>query len=66
MALQKVRIVEDGDGHTFVIPSWMVNEFRMLLEHGEQEDDYTEFEEVFGKYGVGGDLSLIELFADIN
>lgn len=66
MALQKVVALEDGDGHWYVIPVWMQWEFGMLQDLGEEEDDYTEFEETFRKYRTNGDLNLIQLYADLD
>jgi hypothetical protein len=65
--LQRVIAVQDGDGHWYIIPEWMRNEFFMLLGLNEAgEDDFEEFNETFEKYFVGGDLNLVQLWADIN
>jgi len=66
MALQRVVAIQDEDCNWYVIPAWMVNEFYMLQELGEEQDDYEEFEETFGKYRTGGDLNLIQLYGDLD
>jgi len=66
MALIKVVAVQDEDCHWYVIPAWMHWEFDMLQELGEEEDDYEEFEKTFSKYRTGGDLNLIQLYADFD
>jgi hypothetical protein len=64
--MKKVDAKTDGDGHWFVIPSDMGEEFAYLLEKGEEADDYEEFENKFGKYSTGGDLNLVQLYAEID
>lgn len=67
MPLQKVVAVE-CDGDWYVIPSEMHDEFSSLSEKAEDSEDYDaqdEFNEKFGKYATGGDLNLIQLYADI-
>lgn len=66
MALQKVIAVQDDDCHWYVIPAWMENEFHMLEELGFEEDDHSEFEATFSKYRTGGDLNLVQLYADFD
>lgn len=66
MALQRVAAIQDEDCNWYVIPAWMVNEFCMLQELGEEQDDYEEFEKTFGKYRTGGDLNLIQLYGDLD
>lgn len=61
--LQKVIAIEDNDGHWYVIPADMVNVFHKLLEGGE--DTESEFMEKFNDYTTGGDLNLIQLYAEI-
>lgn len=82
MSLKKVVAVQDNDGHWYVIPHELSDEFRSLLEESqepmytgdEDEDDalwleyeasIDAFEERFNKYLTGGDLNLVELYANI-
>lgn len=51
------RVVQDEDGHWYVIPYKMKDEFDFLLE--SNEDDFIE---VFDSYRTGGDLNLVELY----
>lgn len=48
---EKVFIREDGDGHSYVIPEILNENFGNLLE----EDEYKEFDEVYGKFQCSGD-----------
>lgn len=63
-ALQKVKAVEDGDGHWYVIPADMEDVFYNMLEKGE-EDEYEAFNDKFADYMTGGGLNLIQLYAEI-
>lgn len=65
MAMQKVKAVQDNDGHWFVIPEDMSGTFQVLLDECERFDDYTLFEMEFSEYMTGGDLNLIQLYAGI-
>lgn len=62
--LKKVAAVKDGDGHWYVIPAEMRSEFYEMLEKGEA-DEYEAFNEKFGDYATGGDLNLVQLYAEI-
>lgn len=62
--LKKVVAVKDNDGHWYVIPAEMKDQFSAELEKGE-EDEYETFNEKFGDYSTGGDLNLIQLYAEI-
>lgn len=67
--LQKVKAVKDCSGHWYVIPNDSVDQFFQddrLIE----SDDYTseqlaEIENRWSKYMTGGDLNLIQLWAEI-
>lgn len=63
MNLQKVYAIEDNDGHWYVIPAGMVQEFTKLIEGGEDTED--EFIEKFSDYMTGGDLNLVQLYANL-
>ena len=48
---ERVFIRKDGDGHSYVIPEVLNENFGNLLE----EDEYEEFDEVYGKFQCSGD-----------
>lgn len=60
-----VKAVQDDDGHWYVIPNALIVLFRQLLEQGESKEDYEEFSNAFDKYRTGGDLNLIQLYAEL-
>lgn len=62
--LQKVSAVEDNDGHWYIIPYDLYNKFYEMEEKGEA-DEYEEFNSMFAHYRTGGDLNLIQLYAEI-
>ena len=61
--LQKVAAVQDGDGHWYVIPFDSVMVFYQLLDGGEEKE--AEFMKNFNDYLTGGDLNLIQLYAEV-
>ena len=81
MTLQKVKAVQDNDLHWYVIPEEMEDQFNLLLEgfglpHSAYSDITDElyeergrreeqFDNMFSKYMTGGDLNLVQLYADI-
>lgn len=62
--MQKVRAVRDDSGHWYVIPNEMYNEF---IKDGQDEDmiDSGKFDDKYGKYRTGGNLNLVQLYAEI-
>jgi len=62
--MKKVQAVQDESSHWYVIPNELIDEFS-----DDQEDikmiDSGKFDEKWGKYRTGGDLNLIQLYADI-
>lgn len=62
--LQQVKVVQDDSGHWYVIPNDLVKDF---YKDGEDEDfvDYGHFDNKYGKYRTGGDLNLVQLYAEI-
>lgn len=67
--LQKVKAVRDTSGHWYVIPNEMVDQF-FKDDRKIESDDYTseelnEIEQRWGKYQTGGDLNLVQLWADV-
>lgn len=61
----EVKIKTDGDGHYFVIPTILNDEFEALLEKGEVSDDFSEFEKTFGKYATGGGYDHFRFFVEL-
>jgi len=62
--LQKVKAVKDDSGHWYVIPNDLVQDFFK----DEQNEDFVDsggFDEKYGDYMTGGDLNLVQLFAEI-
>lgn len=62
--LQEVKAVQDDSGHWYVIPNGLLESFRK----DEQNEDFVDsgkFDEKYGKYMTGGDLNLIQLYAEI-
>lgn len=68
MNIHKINYVpvsecEDGDGHLFLIPQGLVDEFYEVLENCEAQDNYEDFQSKFGKYSLGG-ANPYQLYAD--
>lgn len=68
--MKKVKALQDESGHWYVIPAEMGEEFYKLMNnHGKQPALWYEFEEEFiekfDKYRTGGDLNLVQLYAEI-
>lgn len=58
----RVSIQKDDSGHNYVIPLDKVERFNKLLwDEPDEELFITEFEQ----YSTGGDVNLVELYADI-
>ena len=62
--LQKVKAVKDDDGHWYIIPNDLVKDFYEELEKGES-DEWGKFNGIFSGYRTGGDLNLVQLYAEI-
>ena len=62
--MKKVYAVQDGDGHWYVIPREMANEFNNDLENGHV-NEYEFFSEKYSQYMTGGDLNNVQLYAEI-
>lgn len=63
--MQRVYATEDDDGHWYVIPFEMKDEFLSDLE-GLGDDNIYEWEDKYSKYMTGGDLNLIPLYAELS
>ncbi len=62
--LRKVKAISDESGDWYVIPNEL---FESFLEDEQNEDfvDSGEFDNKYGKYRTGGDLNLVQLYANI-
>lgn len=66
MEYQRVYITQDNDGHDYVIPYEMREEFDHMLEMSEYvsgtgwEDREEEFNDKFSTYMTGGDINEAE------
>lgn len=56
--MQPVYVVTDSDGHWYVIPITLILEFYNI-------EDENLFIEKFGKYRTGGDINLVQLYAEL-
>lgn len=62
--LQKVKAVNDDSGHWYVIPENLYPFFKIDLE----DEDMVEsgyFDNKWEKYRTGGDLNLVQLYAEL-
>lgn len=59
--LKKVAVAQDEDGNWYVMPDHLLFHFRMLI----YEEQYKEIERQFGKYKTGGEINLVQLWAEI-
>lgn len=62
--MEAVKAVRDESGHWYVIPMGLADDFSMDNED-EQLCDSGEFDNKYGKYRTGGDLNLIQLYAEL-
>lgn len=60
-AYTPVVAIRDNDGHWYVIPKEMKDEFRFMEDDGE-DDEWVKFNSKFSRYRTGGDLNNIQLF----
>jgi hypothetical protein len=63
--MQKVKAIRDDSGHWYVMPNELcIIEFFKDLDNEDMVDS-GEFDEKYGKYMTGGDLNLVQLYAEI-
>ena len=62
--LQKVKAITDESGHWYVIPENLLPSFRMD-EQDESMIDSGQFAAKWSKYMTGGDLNLVQLWAEL-
>ena len=64
MTLEKVNVVRDEDGHWFIIPSEKEDEFYEDLEDYGFIDT-GGFDIKWSRYKTGGDINLVQLWAEL-
>lgn len=62
--MKRVYAVKYDDGHWYIIPYELKDEFNSDLD-GLSDDNIYEWEDKYSQYMTGGDLNLIELYANI-
>lgn len=62
--MKAVKATQDESGHWYVIPNELYDEF-IQDEQNEDMIDNGWFDDKWGKYRTGGDLNLIQLYAEI-
>lgn len=63
-AMKRVYAIKDQDGHWYVIPYELKEEFLKMEAEGES-DEWEAFIDKFDKYRTGGDLNRVTLYAEI-
>ena len=53
-----VVVTEDNDGHWYLIPRDLIEQFEKDLEESDEDDALEQWSE----YMTGGDLNLIQLY----
>lgn len=62
--MQPVAAVQDDSCHWYVIPAAGQKDFYKDCEDEEMADD-GRFDNKWGQYRTGGDLNLVQLYAEI-
>jgi len=62
--MQKVKAVQDDSCNWYVLPIDLVDEFYKDLQD-EDFIDSGKFDDKYSCYGTGGDLNLIQLYAEL-
>lgn len=62
--MEKVKVIQDESGHWYVIPNDLLDEFAED-EENESMVDSGKFDEKWDKYRTGGDLNLVQLWAEM-
>lgn len=57
----EVKLEQDGDGHWYALPADLHEDFNKDLE-GDDLIPISYWEQKYGKYMLGGDISLIKLY----
>ena len=62
--LTLVKAVKDDSGHWYIIPNDLYDRFIRDCED-QNMIDTGEFDDAYGQYRTGGDLNLVQLFAEL-
>lgn len=62
--MQPVKAIQDDSGHWYVIPAAGLEQF-LKDEQDEEMVDDGKFDNKWGQYMTGGDLNLVQLYAEI-
>ena len=62
--MKKVKVITDESGHWYVIPNDLIDDFYKDSEDNSMIDS-GEFDSKWGIYRTGGDLNLVQLYAEI-
>lgn len=62
--MEKVYAIQDDSGHWYVIPLELKDEFNSDLD-GLSDDNIYEWEDKYSKYMTGGNLNLVQLYAEL-
>ena len=63
--LKPVMVIQDESSDWFVIPKDLYFEFRKD-ERNEDLVDSGQFDQKWGGYRTGGDINLVQLYAEVN
>jgi hypothetical protein len=63
--LKEARIMEDGDGHYYIIPVELVEDFESDLDNANATDEYSYFIEKYGDYMQESHISTIVIYAEL-
>lgn len=55
--MQRYSFLKDNDGHLYLVPVELKQEFNNLLKKAEKNDDHDEFNDKFEKCRCGSHLS---------
>ena len=58
---EPVKVIKDNDGHWYIIPNHLLDEFNEDLNN-EYLVDSGEFDNEWGEYRTGGNLNNIQLY----
>lgn len=60
----KVKALRDDSGHWYVVPLTETDDFKRDLNNRYMVNS-GDFDAIYGHYRTGGDLNLIQLWAEI-
>lgn len=59
-----VTATKDDDGHWYILPKELYEEFKTDLNISVDDDNY-QFDRIWGKYRTGGDINNIQLYIKV-